>query len=138
MALFYITLCLLINTGRSLEVVGTLLSTKYFYVIYHESPRFLPAVTPEKPSGIFRTGWSTKEDMVGCPVVQLGVALETYETVANLEMMHSGVDDRHAFAHKIAKDLFLFMTSFSQTTPMGDMMASFHSFPLSCIRNIGD
>jgi len=42
------------------------------------------------------------------------VALDTLETIKNLEMVASGVDDRFAFAHKIAKDLFLFMTSFSQ------------------------
>ena len=80
------------------------------------------AVTPEKPSGIFRTGWSTKEDMVGCPMVQLGVSLEPYETISNLEIMNSGVDERKEFAIKIAKDLFLYMTSFSQQTQMGEML----------------
>jgi hypothetical protein len=34
----------------------------------------------------------------------------------------SGVDDRHAFAHKIAIDLFQYMTSFSQPTQVGEMM----------------
>lgn len=55
--------------------------------------------------------------MVGCPTVQLGVALETFETISNLTIATSGVDDRFAFAHKIAKDLFLYMTSFSQGNP---------------------
>ena len=80
------------------------------------------AVTPEKPSGIFRTGWSTKEDMIGCPMVQLGVSLEPYETISNLEIMNSGVDERKEFAIKIARDLFLYMTSFSQQTQMGEML----------------
>lgn len=53
----------------------------YGAILYYAVPPFtnwevLGAVSINKPSGIFRTGWSTKEDLVGCPVVQLGVALE--------------------------------------------------------------
>ena len=59
---------------------------------------------------------------MGCPVVQLGVALETMEMIQNVDLVSSGVDDRFAFAHKIAKDLFLFMTSFTQPTQIGEMM----------------
>ena len=36
------------------------------------------------------------------------------ETINNLSLATSGVDDRFHFAHKIAADLFLYMTSFSQ------------------------
>lgn len=35
------------------------------------------------------------------------------ETIQNLELTYSGVEDRFAFAHKIATDLFQFMASFS-------------------------
>jgi hypothetical protein len=35
------------------------------------------------------------------------------ETIQNLQIANSGVDDRFAFAHKIALDLFQYMTSFS-------------------------
>lgn len=50
-------------------------------ILYVAVPPFqhwevLGAVSPLKPSGIFRTGWSTKENLAGCPVVQLGVAIE--------------------------------------------------------------
>jgi hypothetical protein len=53
----------------------------YGAILYYALPPFqnwevLGAVSPEKPSGIFRTGWSTKEYMIGCPLVQLGVAIE--------------------------------------------------------------
>ena len=44
------------------------------------------------------------------------------ETIQNLELMHSGVEDRREFAHKIALDLFQYMTSFSQGTQVGEMM----------------
>ena len=54
----------------------------YGAILYYAIPPFthwevLGAVSLQKPSGIFRTGWSTKEDLVGCQFVQLGVALET-------------------------------------------------------------
>lgn len=35
------------------------------------------------------------------------------ETIKNLEITNSGVEDRFQFAHKIAQDLFQYMTSFS-------------------------
>jgi hypothetical protein len=35
------------------------------------------------------------------------------ETIQNLQIAASGVDDRFAFAHKIALDLFQYMSSFS-------------------------
>jgi hypothetical protein len=35
------------------------------------------------------------------------------ETIKNLEIVYSGVEDRFTFAHKIALDLFQYMTSFS-------------------------
>ena len=60
--------------------------------------------------------------MYGCPIVQLLVSLETYQTIANLELLSSGVDDRKEFAIKIARDLFLYMTSFSQQTQLGEML----------------
>jgi hypothetical protein len=53
----------------------------YGGVLYYSLPPFdnwelLGCVSPEKPSGVFRTGWTTNEDMINCPVVQLGVAIE--------------------------------------------------------------
>ena len=96
-------------------------------VLYYATPpgtswSILGAVTPYKPSGTFRTGWATIEEMQFCPAVQLGVSLEPLETIENLQMTGSGVDDRFSFAHKIAKDLFLYMTSFSVPTAVGEMM----------------
>ena len=54
----------------------------YGAVLYYSVPPFsswelLGSVSPGKQSGIFRTGWSTKEDMAGCPIVRLGVSLES-------------------------------------------------------------
>lgn len=99
----------------------------YGAVLYYTTPpgtdwSILGAVTPMKPSGIFRTGWTTMEEMQFCPAVQLGVSLEPFETIDNLQISGSGVDDRFAFAHKIARDLFLYMTSFSTPTNVGEML----------------
>lgn len=73
----------------------------------------LGSIFAEKPSGTFRTGWATNEDMVGVPGVQIGVSIENLETIVNLDIVSGGVEDRHAFAHKIASDLFQYMASFS-------------------------
>jgi hypothetical protein len=54
--------------------------------------------------------------------VQLGVALEPLATLQNLSAERSGVEDRFAFAHKIAKDLFEFMASFSSSSQPGMML----------------
>eukprot|EP01041_Mallomonas_annulata_P006767 gene6767-13713_t len=96
-------------------------------VLYYSVPPFqqweiIGAISPEKPSGIFRTSWATKEDMIGCPLVQLGVSLESLDTIKNLDLLLSGVDDRRQFAHKIALDLFQFMTSFSHPCQNGQMI----------------
>mmetsp|Transcript_7560 Transcript_7560/g.7654 ORF Transcript_7560/g.7654 Transcript_7560/m.7654 type:complete len:182 (-) Transcript_7560:1811-2356(-) len=94
----------------------------YYAIHPFTSWEVLGSVTLQKPSGIFRTGWSTKEDVVGCPMVQLGVALEPLETIENLNLMASGVDDRFSFAHKIANNLFQYMISFSQGSQAGMMV----------------
>mmetsp|Transcript_31521 Transcript_31521/g.101215 ORF Transcript_31521/g.101215 Transcript_31521/m.101215 type:complete len:189 (+) Transcript_31521:552-1118(+) len=72
----------------------------------------LGAISPEKPSGIFRTPWHAHVE----GAVQLGVSLESNETVANLNLSRSGVDDRRAFGQKIAQDLFNFLASFAHPT----------------------
>lgn len=40
----------------------------------------------------------------------------------------SGVDDRHAFAHKIAQDLFQYMASFSQSSDQKMMLVPTNIF----------
>jgi hypothetical protein len=48
--------------------------------------------------------------------------LRSVEILENLELVSSGVDDRRAFAHKIALDLYKFVGSFARTTEMGEVM----------------
>ncbi|CAM9631246.1 unnamed protein product [Discosporangium mesarthrocarpum] len=82
----------------------------------------LGALTPSKPSGVFRTSWPTHEGMEGCPVVQLGVSIESEDVVKNLDLETRGVEDRKQFALKIAKDLFEYMSSFSQSSNGPEVM----------------
>ncbi len=51
-------------------------------------------------------------------------------TIKNLEIASSGVEDRFAFAHKIALDLFQYMTSFStgDATSKGMMVVPMNIF----------
>lgn len=51
--------------------------------------------------------------MVGQPVLQLGVSIESLDNVKNLGIEASGFEERKAFALKIAQDLFNYMSSFS-------------------------
>ena len=44
------------------------------------------------------------------------------ETIRNLSIADSGVEDRRAFAYKIARDLFEYMASFSQSGAKSDAM----------------
>jgi Ni,Fe-hydrogenase III small subunit len=44
------------------------------------------------------------------------------DVLNNLELGKSGVDDRFAYAHKIATDLFQYMSSFAQEPRQADWM----------------
>ena len=53
----------------------------YGAILYYSIPPFqnwiiIGSVCNEKPSGIFRTSWSTNEEVRHQPFVQIGVALE--------------------------------------------------------------
>lgn len=53
----------------------------YGAILYYSVPPFvnwilIGSVSNEKPSGIFRTGWATNEEVKYQPCVQIGVALE--------------------------------------------------------------
>lgn len=76
----------------------------------------LGAIHAGKPSGVFRTGWSTRPELVTCHAVQLCVTIESLATIKNLDLIFSDVEDRFAFAHKIAQDLWHYMASFATPT----------------------
>ncbi|OQS02059.1 hypothetical protein THRCLA_05538 [Thraustotheca clavata] len=88
----------------------------YFAVPQLQNWQLLGSVFAEKPSAIFRTSWPTHPDVVNQPVVQLGISIESLANVKNLGIEESGLMERKAFAHKIALDLFNFMSSFSTST----------------------
>lgn len=44
----------------------------------------LGAVAAAKPSGVFRTGWPTNEQMQSCEVVRLGVSIESEVSVRSV------------------------------------------------------
>ena len=99
----------------------------YGAILYYSLPPFtnweiIGAIDTIKPSGTFRTGWSTNEEFYGSTVVQLGIALETLDNIKNLEIANNGVENRLAFAHKIALDLFQYMTSFSTPNQSSNQM----------------
>ena len=44
-----------------------------YFTVNGEAWEVLGSISIEKPSAIFRTGWTTREGMSSCPVVQLGI-----------------------------------------------------------------
>lgn len=97
----------------------------YGAILFYAVPPFtnwvlLGSIDPSKPSGIFRTSWTTNEEIQKCSQVQLGVSLEPLETIRNLEITNSGVEDRFSFAHKIALDLFQYLSSFTSSSSGGN------------------
>lgn len=90
----------------------------------------LGAISPDRPSGIFRTGWGT-HDMLAAHaaspntnvsiVITLGVSIEPLANIQNLQICHRGAEDRLNVAKKIAKDLFNYLQSFDDTSRSGFM-----------------
>lgn len=87
----------------------------------------LGGIGPGRPSGIFRTGWHERFN-ASTPPLRLGLSLEPLERLANLDISTKGVEDRLAYAQKIAADLFNYMSSFSQSTQPGLMAVPFTIF----------
>ena len=83
----------------------------------------LGALTRSCPSTVIRTGWPTNPEVAGQASVQLGLAVEPLANVANVAGALSRSDgDRLAFAQLVAMDLFVFLSSFAQPTPVGDRL----------------
>ena len=96
-------------------------------VIFASSPgggfTTLGALTRACPSVVLRTGWPSNAQVAGQQSVQLGLAVEPLASVANVAgALSRGDGDRLAFAQLVAKDLFTFLQSFTQTTPVGDRL----------------
>ena len=81
----------------------------------------LGAVTHAKPSGIFRTGWAMQQALRTSAALQLGVALEPLEGIANLALADGAGEERRWLGRKIARDLYKFAASFNHSTH-GDML----------------
>jgi len=80
------------------------------------------ALTPTRPSGVFRTGWSTNESLIqlwqqqlssgGGISITLGISIEPIGNISNLHVENNGVENRGDIAKKIALDLFQYLQSF--------------------------
>jgi len=74
------------NPGVVAELTFFLLPTTqippgYGAILYYSLPPFqnwelLGEIDPSKPSGIFRTGWTSSDEIKACPFIQIGVSLE--------------------------------------------------------------
>lgn len=89
----------------------------------------LGALTPNKTSAVFRTGWSSHEQLLSLVeqtstpnnngvysgiMITLGVSIEPLDSISNLQIEQKGVEDRKDVAKKIATDLFNYLQSFDE------------------------
>jgi hypothetical protein len=100
--------------------------------------QLLGALTPTKPSAVFRTGWSTHQTLLDliesssqCGVqITVGISLEPLAAVKNLEgLERGGVNDRQHVGKKIALDLFNFLKSFDDSCGNGGARAGWMTVP---------
>jgi len=82
----------------------------------------LGAIRNDKPSAIFHTKWSN--DQVTSTTLLLGISLENEDAISNLEESQAVQTDKQRgdWAVHLAKDLYNFLTSFSQTTSQGEIL----------------
>lgn len=104
----------------------------------------LGALTPDKTSAVFRTGWATHDQLLHLIqqifdkdrntnnnmnmntmyegiMVTLGVSIEPLDNISNLDLESNskGVEDRKNVAKKIATDLFNYLQSFDEVGNAG-------------------
>jgi len=78
----------------------------------------LGAITPDRPSVVFHTGWSEHEQLMevsssGQPVVvTIGASLEPLPNIQNIGAIKNPSENRLYVAQKIAADLYKYMQSF--------------------------
>ena len=94
----------------------------HFSVAPFTNWEILGAIGPGKPSGVFRTGFSLRQDIVSQSVVQIGISIEPLHTLENLNIASFGVEDRLSIATKVAQDLWNYMTSFAESSKPGHML----------------
>ena len=96
----------------------------------------LGAVSPDRPSGLFRTGWGSHSALTRAAAVNastavavtLGISIEPLANIHNLQIVGRGAEDRLDVARKIARNLFNFLQSFDDTSRSGFMTVPHNVF----------
>ena len=78
--------------------------------------QLIGSLSSHKPSDIFRTGWPEDPDLASCPMIQVGVAVESMEQIQSSAGHGSNeVGHRLHVSKCVAQNLFQYMESFTQT-----------------------
>jgi len=103
--------CFFFRPGIKMPPLGVVV----YFSIDNKQWHLLGSISSNKPSEIFKTGWSTFPAMAPCKSVTLGISVESIDTVKNLQR-GVGRDNRELAMH-VAKNLHSFMTSFAKPVP---------------------
>lgn len=104
-------ICFFFRPGIKIPPLGVVV----YFSIDSKQWHLLGSISSDKPSEIFKTGWSTFPAMAPCKSVMLGISVESIDTVKNLQR---GVRrDSRELAMHVAKNLHSFMTSFAKPVP---------------------
>jgi len=94
--------------------------------------QLIGSLSANKPSDIFRTGWSEDPELANCPMIQLGVAIESIQQIqATTGHGANEVGHRLRTSQCIAQNLFQYMESFSQTHQQNG--SEFLILPTDCL-----
>jgi len=81
-----------------------------------------------RQSGTWRAPWTGRlQDHSNNPI-QLGASIESLDTLSNMDIASTGVEDRLEYAKKIAVNLFNYMTSFSSSAQPGVILVPTTAF----------
>lgn len=96
----------------------------HYSIVGHQNWSTLGGLLPPRCSSVvLRPGWSSTPEIAAAPAIQLGLSLEDAATVLNFVQASSAKEwDKAGFAQLVARDVFMFLSSFSKVTPGGEMV----------------
>lgn len=107
---------------------GVTLPSDQGAIIYYSVAPFanwvaLGTITANAPSTFIQTGWTTNQEVLNAPVLQIGISMEPISEVLNIKQVKTVEEwDKLSFTQLVARDMFKYLGSFAQSTPAGERL----------------